>query len=157
MAVIIGDDTSGHYTWATLRKPLRETGAASVYESHNIEYLNGSAYHAGFRGPSQDLLRGSVYTTAALIEFYVGAGGNVYFRSNFFTGTGGNTENVCDESAAQALVGATLTLAGGSSFGINSDYKNTLNGQLLYTPPPLPYPFSSFDIDQISIMTSFDS
>ena len=138
-----------------------ETGADSIREYHSVEYINGNAYHAGFIGPSQDLLRGSMYRTGALIEFLVGSLGNVYFRSNFFTGTGGNTENVCDESAAQALVGATLTLAGGSSFVITSNYKNTLNGQLVWTnphtTPPTPPPFSSFNIDQISIMTAFNS
>ena len=138
-----------------------ETGADNIREYHSIEYINGNAYHAGFLGPSGDLLRGSMYRSGASIEFLVGTLGNVYFRSNFFTGTGGNTENVCDESAAQALVGATLTLAGGSSFVINSNYKNTLNGQLVWSPPPNPPspppPFSSFNIDQISIMTAFDS
>ena len=157
MSQLIGDVSGQYSTWGTLRRPLRETGSAVTFEQHSMEYLTGFAFHAGFKSTAGNLLRGSIYTYSAVVEFATGGGGNIYFTSNFFTGTGGNTENSLDESHALALVGQTLTLDGGTTFTITADYKDTLVGQLYSGPvPPNPAP-RSFDIDEIGLMTSFDS
>jgi hypothetical protein len=132
-------------------------GSTGNFDDHSTEYLNGFAFHAGFKSTAGNLLRGSIYTYAATVDFATGGGGNFYLRSSFFTGVGGNTENSLDESHALALVGQTLTLDGGTNFVITSDYKDTLAGQLVFGPSPPGPPPSSGDIDQIGLMTSFNS
>jgi len=156
MAAVIGE-TSGYSTWARLRRPIVLPGNDIISTPHNIEYLNGFAFHAGFKTNQNTLMRGDNGATAAAFGFYIGSGGNYYFFSSFFTGSGGNTTNSIDETHALALIGETVVLDGGTTFTITADYKDTLDGQLVLTPsPPGPGP-SSFDVDQVGLLTAFDS
>jgi hypothetical protein len=103
-------------------------------------------------------MRGDVPASIpAVISFYVGSGGNHYFYSSFYTGPGGNTTNSIDESHALALIGQTVTLDGGTSFTITADYKDDIQGQYVLPPSPPNPPPSSFDIDQVGLLTAFDS
>jgi hypothetical protein len=159
MAVIIGQDTLGTYgTWAWLRTPITLPGSNAVLGYGTIEYVTGFAFHAGFKVTAGNLMRGNKQGTQdPSFGFTIGSGGNMYFYSNFYTGAGGNNGNSIDESHALALIGQTVTLDGGTTFTITADYKNTLNGQLVFGPsPPGPMP-SSFDIDQVGLLTAFDS
>jgi hypothetical protein len=157
MGFIIGEST-GFSTWASLRTPITLPGGSAITGSNNIEYVNGTAFHAGFKTAENTLMRGvRPLAISASITFATGAGGSQYFYSTFFTGTGGNTTNSIDESHALILIGQTVTLDGGTSFVITADYKDLLGGQLVFGPtPPNPAP-SSFDIDEVGLLTSFDS
>jgi len=156
MAAVIGE-TSGYSTWAKLRTPIMLPGSGIVFGSNNTVYENGFAFHAGFKTDNNTLMRGDKGANPAYFGFYIGSGGNYYFFSSFFTGSGGNTTNSIDETHALALIGQTVVLDGGTSFTITADYKDTLEGQLVLTPsPPGPGP-SSFDVDQVGLLTAFDS
>lgn len=158
MSIVIGQDAGGSYsTWGVIRRPIVLPGNSVIFTQHSSEYLDGSAFHAGFKSAENCLLRGDRGKFAAAIGFGTGTGGNFYFYSNFFTGVGGNTENSIDESHALELVGQTLTLDGGTTFTITADYKDTLDGQLVLGPsPPGPGP-SSLDIDTVGLLTPFNS
>ena len=156
MGAVIGE-TSGYSTWARLRTPITLPGNSVIAASNNTVYENGFAFHAGFKTTYNTLLRGDKAADAAYFGFAVGTGGNFYFYSSFFTGTGGNTTNSIDESHALALVGQTVVLDGGTTFTITADYKDTLDGQLVLTPSPPGPPPSSSDIDQVGLLTAFDS
>ena len=156
MGAIIGE-TSGYSTWARLRTAIMLPGSGGIFTSNNSVYENGFAFHAGFKTDKNTLMRGDKGANAAYFGFSIGSGGNYYFYSSFFTGTGGNTTNSIDESHALALVGQTVVLDGGTTFTITADYKDTLDGQLVLTPsPPGPGP-TSFDVDQVGLLTAFDS
>jgi hypothetical protein len=157
MAYVIGESI-GFSTWATLRTPILLPGNNVISGSNNIEFINGTAFHAGFKTAENTLMRGvRPLSLATGISFYTGSGGNQYFSSSFFTGSGGNTTNSIDESHALILIGQTVTLDGGTSFVISSDYKDLLGGQMVFGPTPPNPPPSSFDIDQVGLLTAFDS
>ena len=138
-------------------------GSGVVSGPHSIEYVNGFAFHAGFRSTAGYLLRGDKGAAAASIGFQVNSpGSGAYFYSSFFTGSGGNTTNSLDESHALALIGQTVTLDDSflppaTVFTITADYKDTLAGQLVLGPTPPGPPASSGDIDQVGLLTAFDS
>ena len=162
MGVMIGI-TSGYSTWARLRTPITLPGNNVNVGAHSIEYLNGFAFHAGFRSTDGWLLRGDKGGNPASIGFQINSpGSGAYFYSSFFTGSGGNTTNSLDESHALALIGQTVTLDDtflppATVFTITADYKDTLAGQLVLGPTPPATPASSGDIDQVGLLTAFDS
>ena len=158
MSIVIGLDAGGSYsTWGVIRRPIVLPGNSVIFDQHSSEYLDGSAFHAGFKSAQNCLLRGNRGSNVATFGFGAGTGGNFYFFSSFFTGVGGNTDNSLDESHALELVGQTLTLDGGTTFTITADYKDTLDGQLVLGPsPPGPGP-SSINIDTVGLLTPFNS
>lgn len=158
MGELIGDASGLYSTWGKLRRPI-VTGGSSIdtLTQHSIYYQDGTAFRAGWKDTNGFLFPGSWFKFPPAIDFGVGAGGNYYFFSNFFTGVGGNTENSIDESVALALVGQPVSLNGGPTFTANADYKDTLNGQNVYPPsPPNPPPAGTGDISAVGLMTAFN-
>jgi hypothetical protein len=158
MGELIGDASGLYSTWGKLRRPIVTGGhAIDDLTQHSRYYQNGAAYHAGWKDTNGFLFPGSWYKFPPAIDFGVGSGGSYYFYSNFFTGVGGNTENSIDESVALALVGESVTLQGGTTFVISANYKNTLNGQVVFPPVPPPGQPTSSDIDTVGLLTAFNS
>ena len=159
MGELIGDASGLYSTWGKLRRPI-VTGGHVIDDltQHSRYYQDGTAFRAGWKDTNGFLFPGSWYKFPPAIDFGVGVGGDYYFYSNFFTGVGGNTENSIDESVALALVGQSVTLQAGPTFTITADYKDTLNGQIVFPPsPPNPPPAGTGEIDTVGLLTAFNS